>query len=604
MKKLLLCFLLMLCVKLFANEKPNILWLTSEDNNIRWIGCYGSDQAKTPVIDGLAKEGFLYSHCFASAPVCAPSRSTWITGVNAVAMGTEHMRSRNNIPHNKIKYYPDIFKANGYMCFNHTKTDYNIGGRSDKAAWDGNGKYGWRIAVKKGKPFFQVVNFNNSHESRLHGGGPDKRFPVDEMKIAKHHPDLPEFRAKYSQYFGCLNKIDTEMGAVIAQLKKDGLYEKTIIIYNSDHGGVLPRGKRFLTDTGIHCPLVIRIPEKFKHLYPAAKTGSVVDRIVSYVDMPKTWLSIAGIKAPNYMQGKIFLGKAKEAEPKFHHAFRARMDERYDMVRAVRGKRYLYIRNYMPKTPRGQKLNYLWKTSSMQAWDKLHKEGKTDKNSRQFFDFKASEELYDTHKDPDNVNNLAENPELKEVLQEMRMSLGSWQKEISDAGFLPEAMRMQRAKENKTTIYEMVKNPELYPQAKYMAAAELAHSKNTDLEAIKINLKAKDEGLRYWGIMACVAIGDKAKALIPELKECLKDKFQENSSSAAWALGRLGELDSTLETFRNNLLNPQSDENLMWTLNVIDRLGKPAKLLMPEVRKSSGKAKYIERLKEELESQK
>ena len=136
-----------------------------------------------------------------------------------------------------------------------------------------------------------------------------------------------------------------------------------------------------------------------------------------------------------------------------------------------------------------------------------------------------------------------------------------------------------------------------------MAAAELVHTKAGDLETIKSNLKSSDEGMRYWGIMAAIAIGDKAKALIPDLKICLKDEFQTNSSSAAWALGRLGELESTLATFKKNLLKPQSDENLMWTLNVIDRLGKPAKVLMPEVRKCKGKQKYIDRLKEELESQ-
>ena len=168
---------------LSAADKPNILWLTSEDNNIRWLGCYGNEMAKTPTIDGLAADGFLYTHCYASAPVCAPSRSTWITGINAASMGTQHMRSRHPIPHSKIKYYPDILKQAGYSVHNHTKTDYNIGGRNDKDCWDSSGRYAWKTV--KGKPWFQIINFTNSHESRLHGPmNPHKDFPMDKMKIA------------------------------------------------------------------------------------------------------------------------------------------------------------------------------------------------------------------------------------------------------------------------------------------------------------------------------------------------------------------------------------------------------------------------------------
>ena len=168
----------------FAADKPNILWLTSEDNNIRWIGCYGNELAKTPTIEGHAADGFMYTHCYASAPVCAPSRSTWITGINAASMGTQHMRSRHPIPHNKIKYYPDLLKAAGYSVHNHTKTDYNIGGRDDKSPWDSNGRYAWTKV--KDKPWFQIINFTNSHESRLHGPmRPHPDFPVDKMDFSK-----------------------------------------------------------------------------------------------------------------------------------------------------------------------------------------------------------------------------------------------------------------------------------------------------------------------------------------------------------------------------------------------------------------------------------
>ena len=122
-----------LCSVANAADRPNILWLTCEDNNVNWVGCYGNPHADTPNIDKLATEGFQYMHCYANAPVCAPSRSTWITGVHALSMGTHPMRSRYPIPHDTIKYYPDLLKKAGYYVGNAKKTDYNIGGRDDKS---------------------------------------------------------------------------------------------------------------------------------------------------------------------------------------------------------------------------------------------------------------------------------------------------------------------------------------------------------------------------------------------------------------------------------------------------------------------------------------
>ena len=133
----------LLCADTSSLERPNILWLTSEDNSIDWVGCYGNSNAKTPNIDQLAADGFQYMHAYASAPVCAPSRSTWITGINAISMGTHPMRSRYNIPHDLIAYYPDLLRANGYTVGNDKKTDYNIGGRPDADCWDNPKKVNW-----------------------------------------------------------------------------------------------------------------------------------------------------------------------------------------------------------------------------------------------------------------------------------------------------------------------------------------------------------------------------------------------------------------------------------------------------------------------------
>ncbi|MEM7230730.1 MAG: sulfatase-like hydrolase/transferase, partial [Planctomycetota bacterium] len=239
-----------------AVEKPNILWITSEDNGISWVGCYGGKNTKTPNIDRLAAEGFRYRYCFDNAAVCAPTRSCWITGMYAISNGTQPMRSRNEIPHDKIKYYPDLLKKAGYFTSNPGKTDYNIGGRPDKQAWEHkNGRkgkgYGWR--QRKGdRPFFSVVNIGTSHESRAHGNVENTKNDPAKMKLFSYHPDLPVIRKNYAKYADAVEKMDSQVGQCLEALKADGLDQKTIVIYNSDHGGVMPRSKRFLYSSGVH----------------------------------------------------------------------------------------------------------------------------------------------------------------------------------------------------------------------------------------------------------------------------------------------------------------------------------------------------------------
>ncbi|WP_372725542.1 sulfatase-like hydrolase/transferase, partial [Novipirellula sp.] len=226
-----------------ADERPNILWITSEDNGISWVSCYGGTNAQTPAIDQLAKEGFRYTHCFDNAAVCAPTRSCWITGMYAISNGTQPMRSRNEIPHDKIKYYPDLLRQAGYHTSNPGKTDYNIGGREDKDCWDfkggkGMSQYGWKHR-KPGQPFFAVVNFTDSHESRAHGDVENTKNDPAKMKLFSYHPDLPVIRKNYAKYADAVENMDRKVKDALDELKKDGLYDDTIIIYNSDHGGVM-----------------------------------------------------------------------------------------------------------------------------------------------------------------------------------------------------------------------------------------------------------------------------------------------------------------------------------------------------------------------------
>jgi len=523
-----------------AKDRPNVLWITGEDMSARWLGCYGNKHIKTPNFDKFAEDGFLYTHCFAHAPVCAPARSGWITGIHPVSTGTIYMRSLYETP-DTLVWYPDALRARGYYAANFTKTDYNTSNRRDSGAgfgggenqgtcghflntWDSYESYGWRSPNKKpNQPFFQVINSAGCHESFLHR---EKNTNEDvdpaDMELAAYHPDIPEIRMDYARYTAGVMQADQGLARILDELKKDGLADDTIVIYTSDNGGVIGRSKRFLYDSGTHCALIIRIPEKYKHLRPAEKPGSRIDRLVSFIDMPKTWLAITGSEIPAEMQGRVFLGDKQESPRDDVFIARERMDDVPDMQRAIRDQRYLYIRSYEPFRPNGQFLEYLWMAPSMQAWEAYHIDGKTNAVTGAFFRPKPVEQLFDCQADPDNVNNLAGNPAHAERLARMRNILKERQMTLHDCGFLPEGTLVQRAKKYQTTIYELIRNPKRYDQRGYMEAADLANfALPADLPNLVKLLNSSDEGYRYWGVIGCIQLD--RHAATPEVLKIMEN---------------------------------------------------------------------------------
>jgi len=575
-------------------ERPNILWLTSEDNSVDWVGCYGYENANTPNIDQLAREGFRYTHCYANAPVCAPMRSTWITGVMAVSMGTHHMRSYHEIPHNKIKLYPDFLNAAGYHTGNFKKTDYNFSGRPVNECWDSSKAVDWQKLQKK-QPFFQVINHHQSHESKAFGNVDNTRHDPEKTQLAKYHPDVPDMRENYAHYHDAVQNMDQEIGNALKQLKDAGLADNTIVVYCSDHGGVLPRSKRFLFRSGLHCPLIVRIPERYQHLWPSQQPGNTVDRLVSFVDMPKTWLSITGSEVPDVMQGKIFLGPEAEPEQDYHFAFRGRMDERLDNSRAIVDKRFVYIRNYMPYVPWMQRLTYLWQMKAAQAWDKAVRNGTANEVQSRYYTAKGyTEELYDMQSDPDNVNNLIDQPEVQETIAAMRKELRSQQLAIYDAGLMPESDLVRLAKENNTTIYDLVRDQKLYDVAALLDAADLALAKEpSNLPKLRELLDHDHRGMRYWGIVGCFLLND-AKAG----QKAIADASHEVRAMAAWLLVRTGNKEQGYACLAD-LLKTRSYAAVT-AMNVIDWIGDDAQPLAEEVRKLEYKETFRNQYKYEI----
>ncbi len=335
------------CNKKSVVESPNILWIVSEDNS-PFLGCYGDTLATTPNLDRLAGQGNLYTHAFANAPVCAPARNTIITGVYANSNGNQHMRSKYS-KSDKVRFFPEYLRDAGYYCTNNSKEDYNIRVTDTKGIWDESSKEAHYKNRRDGQPFFSVFNIGISHESSIHKSIPTTELIHNPKKmiLPPYHPDTEDMRHDWAQYYDKITAMDKRVGEILRKLEEDGLAENTIVFYYGDHGGVLARSKRYVYESGTRVPFIVRIPEKYKRLR-AGKIGDHISRLISFVDLAPTMLSISGIKIPEFMQGNAILGDQKSDDPEYVYMFRDRMDERYDMSRAVRDQKYRYIRNYMP----------------------------------------------------------------------------------------------------------------------------------------------------------------------------------------------------------------------------------------------------------------
>ncbi len=570
-------------------DRPNILWLVSEDNG-PFLGCYGYKNAVTPHLDKLAKEGVLYENAFANAPVCAPARSTIITGMYPPSMGTQHMRSRNPIPE-QIKFFPQYLRDAGYFTTNRSKTDYNIA-KLPAGTWDiCSGRGHWKER-KKGQPFFSIFNIGTSHESCLHRGAKPAAQDPSKVELPPYHPDTPEFRNDWAYYYERITKMDSEMGAILAQLEKDGLAEDTIVIYYADHGGVLARSKRFLFDSGTHVPMIARFPKKYQHLTPG-KPGARTDRLVSFIDLAPSMLSLAGIKIPEYIQGEAFLGPQAAKPRDYVYLFRGRMDERYDFARAVRDKQYKYIRNYMPHLPWGQHLEYLWKSKSTQSLWAEHKAGRLKGAEKRFFETKATEELYDTKADPHEVKNLADDPKYAEVLARMRKAQKAWAVDIHDIGFLPEGELLKRAADS--TPFELARDAKKYDQTAIMAAADVANARDPkNLPKLIALLGDKDSAVRYWGAIGCLSLGDRAAGASDALSKALGDSCPNVRVASAEALFSMGKNEDKALDVLGKDVGHDNTRVALHAANALDHIGDKAKGAVDAMKNANGDG-YVQR---------
>ena len=424
-------------------DRPNILWISAEDISAD-LGCYGDDYATTPNLDAFAAEGATFTRAFANAGVCAVARSCIITGMYPPAIGSQHMRS-DVVPPPEVKCFPEYLRAAGYYTTNNSKTDYNFD--APPSAWDENGsKHGDWAGRADGQPFFSVINLTISHESKVRAGNlrrtmddrlGDRRHDPAEVDLPPYIPDTPEARADRAQYYDVLTLLDDQVGDILDRLAADGLADSTVVMFWGDHGVGLPRAKRWLYDSGLRVPMLLRWPGKIR-------PGTHIDELVSFVDYAPSTLAVAGVGVPGHMQGRVLYGPDHDKPRDYIFAHRDRMDETYDLIRAARDKRYKYIRNFFPERSRGQNLTYMDVGGTMASMRRLHAAGELTGAERQYFEpTKPVEELYDTRTDPHEIRNVADDPAHAEILARLRGALETWQVEIGDTGMVPEAVLIE-----------------------------------------------------------------------------------------------------------------------------------------------------------------
>jgi arylsulfatase A-like enzyme len=576
--------------------RPNILWLTSEDMGPH-LGCYGDSYAHTPNLDRFAQRALRYDVAWSNVPVCSPARTALITGVYPTSLGAHNHRSMVGLPE-FMRMFPEWLRERGYYCSNNHKEDYNV--PKTTGVWDESSTEAHYRTRAAGQPFFAVFNNFDSHGSSIRNRTELPHHDPDDARLPAYHPDTPTFRRDWAQYYHNISMMDTWVGGKLEELEALGLAQDTIVFYFSDHGSGMPRGKLHAYDSGLRVPLLVHVPEKYRHLAPADyKPGGATARPVSFVDMAPTVLSLLGVAAPDWMDGRAFMGQ-HEAEPReYVFGARGRMDERQDMVRSVRNTRYIYVRNYMPHLMPGQFCKYMYALQSTRDWRRRYEAGLLESPHDRVWHPKPAEELYDLEADPDEVNNLAGSPAHRAVRDELREALRGHIRATRDVAFLPEGEMHRRAKgttkpvwetPDGRTIYEMARDSATYPLERIAAMAELAADRAAEaVPELTAALDDADPAIRYWAAMGILIRGASAfETAGPRVFEAVDDANPSVRIVAAEIVARYGiqaDADAAVDIL-GQLARPVENGAYvaMQALAVIEDLGWLAQRLEPALR--------------------
>lgn len=502
---------------------PNILWLVSEDNAAEWLRLYHPDGgAPTPNIEWLAERGLTFDRAFSNAPVCSVARSTLISGCYAPRIGAQYHRRQQLVPPPEdLRLFPAYLRAAGYHTTNNAKEDYNLIKAED--VWDASGDEATYRDRTPGQPFFHVQNFHATHEGRLHFPTSDRQnkpLPAaDSVTVFPYFPDTETFRYTHARYLEQHRRLDDQIGTFLDRLRADGLLDSTIIFYYGDHGGVLPRSKGYLYESGLRIPLVVYAPEAYAHLLPRPPGGRTQD-FVSFVDFAPTVLNLAGVAVPEAMDGQPFLGGVAGRRDSIVFGYADRFDEKQDLVRSVRTGNLKYLRNYQPFNPDGLQNNYRYRMAAYAEWRELYRAGKLNEVQSAFFRARPAEQLFDLVRDPHETQNLAGDPRYASQLVRLRDTLNAWVRQLPDLSFFPEAYFLAEGSDNPVAFGRA--NAERI--ARLTTIADLQLSPYTEVrQTLRSALSDPDPWVRYWAAITATTHGGAARELEPILRQMAAD---------------------------------------------------------------------------------
>ena len=569
----IICWFIELSYSAEPTKRPNFVFIVSEDNSIHYLRLYGNKLGITPNIERLADNGLTFNHAFSGAPVCSVARSTLATAMHAPRVGFQYHRKSAlaSLPPG-VKPWSQVLRENGYYTTNNAKTDYNFN-VNRKEVWDmSSNKATWRNRPNKAMPFFHMQSFADSHESRLHFPlkqmeTPTKTSP-DDVMLQPYFPDTPIMRYTKARYYDRIRVIDSQVGKIVNQLKEDGILEDTFVFYFGDHGGVMPRSKGYAYESGLHVPLVVRIPENFKKLIDH-KRGTRTNGFVSFIDFGPTLLNLASISVHKELDGQAFFGKGVSAadlanrDEVFGHA--DRFDEKFDMVRTYRKGKWKYIRNYQSYYADGLQNNYRYRQLAYDNWRNLYRAERLNPVQRQFFERRSVEQLFNLEKDPHEVTNLAADPAQSKRLAEMRELLKNKMKSINDLSFYPEN-RMVTTALNDGVAFGREHSKQI---SRLSDLADTAlRPFNEVKQALASSLQSKGALRRYWALKVCSNFGEKAKSLAIAAMPLLNDENLMVRVRAAEFLGSIKAVDP-MPTLYGVVNNAETEQALMIAFNTI-----------------------------------
>jgi arylsulfatase A-like enzyme len=452
MKKLLIIFAIFVSITqaLCQNsDSPNILWIYVDDMS-DWIGCYGDNTVATPNIDMLAEQGVRFNRAYMPCPVCSPTRSALITGTMQTSYGLHHHETMVKKPlPEEITTVPELFRKAGYVTFNEAKTHYNFSYNYDDL-FSPEFKRPSSSVVKshlvghdltwlkqlQGKKFFgQIQLSGGKYQGEAGSKYPaPSRIKENEVTVPAQYPDDPVLRNAIARHYEQIVYCDSQVGAIIKALKEYGIWDNTAVFFFTDHGCQMPRAKQHIYEEGAKVPFIVHWPEGFKQLL---NRGKLRNDLVSGIDISVSSLALADIEVPGFMEGRnLFATNYKDRD--FVVTARDRMGIAIDRVRAIRSQNYLYVRNYMTDRPLYQPA-YRDGYATFVTLRKLHKDNQLTPLQASYHEAsqRQAEELFDVKNDPNQLNNLAQDPDYASNLKRHRKLLKKWEDKTNDKGRYP-----------------------------------------------------------------------------------------------------------------------------------------------------------------------